>query len=182
MSYTKIYDEIYLKNDYIYYDNNLISDMINDDRYIKKYECDSLGYVLEESNTYDILDNSISISMSNFDIIPYEDEEETYELYSNTIIKNNTNLNLFDGILDILNIDTLYKFEGCGKLKYRFNLFGQKNENISMLIILKRENNTYLSSKISALGVAITGYLTYYSFPSANKIRMKKRMEDIYEM
>ena len=39
-----------------------------------------------------------------------------------------------------------------------------------------------VASKISALGVAITGYLTYYSFPSANKIRVKKKLEDIYEM
>lgn len=37
------------------------------------------------------------------------------------------------------------------------------------------------ASKISALGVAITGYLTYYSFPSANRIR-KKETDIIYEI
>lgn len=30
------------------------------------------------------------------------------------------------------------------------------------------------AAKIFELGVAITGYLTYYSFPSANKIRKVK--------
>lgn len=38
------------------------------------------------------------------------------------------------------------------------------------------------ASKISALGVAITGYFTYYSFPSANKIRRRKELDTVYEI